>query len=161
MRSRVRARHKRLWRPRSIRVYIQGKAMSDMLFVYNQRNGRKVMSGYKQNNVVGSLRRGNSNEVDTSKLLDQAFATSVSTAWRNSEVVGKIGGIDTQTSTCKCRPESAFVRAVVTRDICLQPGITRIDESRIARLYGQGVEEQMKEDDVAFISSTSFHQPSC
>lgn len=64
-------------------------------------------------------------------------------------------GVEAETTTGESQPESALVGAPVADDIGLDPGVTGIDEGRVARLQGERIDEEVEEDDVPTLGAVT------
>ena len=66
----------------------------------------------------------------------------------NGGAVDMVGSTLTETTAGERPPEGAPVSTTVPVGISLDPGITSSGEGWVARLKGQGIEEEVKEDGV-------------
>ena len=73
----------------------------------------------------------------------------ISASVRDGTIINVIRGTNTKTSNSKCFPQKAFVTTTITVHTSLNNSITSIEESRIARLQRECVNEQVKEYNVA------------
>lgn len=72
---------------------------------------------------------------------------------RNCEVIAIIPGVDSETATSEGLPNRAFIRTVVAVDVCLDPGVARVGEGRVARLESHRIHEEVQEDNVALFAT--------
>lgn len=69
---------------------------------------------------------------------------------RNSRVVLVVLRILAESAAGESVPDGAFVGTVVAVNVGLEPGVAGGGEGGVAGLDGEGVEEEVQEDDVAF-----------
>lgn len=87
--------------------------------------------------------------------MAKGYRCSCSASIRDGGVINIVGSVYAEAAISEGSPQQTLVRTIVSVGVGLNPGVSCIHKSRVARLQRKRVDEKMEPDDVSFGSPTS------